>query len=192
MKNIILIGAGGHAKSCIDVIESTQKYNIIGLIDIKEKIGERIFGYEVIDTDENLKNYISDENEFIISIGQIKTADKRKNLFEKIKNLGGNFATICSPNAYISKYAEIGEGTIVMHRAIINADAKIGKNCIINTNALIEHEVNIGNHCHIATSAVINGNVNIGDESFVGSNATIVQGKVLPQNVFIKALSLNY
>ena len=30
MKNIILIGAGGHSKACIDVIESEKKYKIIG------------------------------------------------------------------------------------------------------------------------------------------------------------------
>jgi len=33
MKNLILIGAGGHCRSCIDVIEAEKKYKIIGLID---------------------------------------------------------------------------------------------------------------------------------------------------------------
>ena len=36
-KNIILIGAGGHTTSCIDVIEATNKYKIIGLVDKKKK-----------------------------------------------------------------------------------------------------------------------------------------------------------
>ncbi len=33
MKKIILIGAGGHVRSCIDVIEQSKKYEIFGLID---------------------------------------------------------------------------------------------------------------------------------------------------------------
>ena len=36
MKKIILIGAGGHAESCLDVINLTKKFKILGLL-IKEK-----------------------------------------------------------------------------------------------------------------------------------------------------------
>ena len=38
MKKIILIGAGGHCKSCIDVIEIQKKFKILGLVDNKKKI----------------------------------------------------------------------------------------------------------------------------------------------------------
>ena len=36
MKKIILVGAGGHCKSCIDVIENENKYKITGIIDKKK------------------------------------------------------------------------------------------------------------------------------------------------------------
>jgi len=36
-KKIILIGAGGHSTSCIDVIEKTKKFIIVGLVDKKIK-----------------------------------------------------------------------------------------------------------------------------------------------------------
>ena len=190
MKNLILIGAGGHAKSCIDVIESEGKYNIIGLIDLKEKIGEKLFNYQIMDCDENISKYISDENHFLITLGQIKTAQKRKELYQQIKNSGGKFATIISPKAYVSKHAKIDEGTIIMHNSFVNAGVEIGKNCIINTKALLEHDVKIGNHCHISTGAILNGDVTIEDETFIGSNTTIVQGTNIPQKNFIKAGSL--
>ena len=32
-KNIILIGGGGHCKSCIDVIEAEDKFEIAGIVD---------------------------------------------------------------------------------------------------------------------------------------------------------------
>ena len=38
-KQIILIGGGGHCKSCIDVIESTNEFSIAGIVDTKDKIG---------------------------------------------------------------------------------------------------------------------------------------------------------
>ena len=44
MKKIILVGAGGHAHACIDVIEQCNKYCIVGLIEKKEKLGSKVFG----------------------------------------------------------------------------------------------------------------------------------------------------
>ncbi len=190
MKNLILIGAGGHAKSCIDVIEAQGKYNIIGLIDIKEKIGKSLLGYPIIDCDENIMKYNDPNNYFLITLGQIKTAFKRKRLYEYLKKHNAKMATITAPDSYISKYAKVGEGTIIMHGAFLNAGTEVGNNCIINTKALLEHDVKVEEHCHISTGAVLNGDVEIGSESFVGSNATIVQGVKIPVNSFIKAGSL--
>ena len=190
MKNLILIGAGGHAKSCIDVIESTKQYNILGLIDLKEKIGSNILGYKIIDCDDNIKNYISNENYFLITLGQIQSPFKRIELFNILKKLNANIATVISPHAYVSKYSEIGEGTIVMHGAEINAAVKIGCNCIINSKALIEHDSIVEDNCHISTGAILNGNVTVKQNSFVGSSATIVQGVIVKENSFLKAGSL--
>ena len=58
-KEIIIIGGGGHAKACIDILEETNVYNIKGIIDIKEKIGEYILGYQIIDDDRKVWNYDS-------------------------------------------------------------------------------------------------------------------------------------
>jgi sugar O-acyltransferase (sialic acid O-acetyltransferase NeuD family) len=188
-EKLILIGAGGHAKSCIDVIELENKFIISGLIDIKEKIGDRVLNYPIIDHDENLLKYI-ENHFFLITIGQIKSSEIRFNLFKKLTKLNAKFATIISPLAYISKHSKIEEGSIVMHHAIINANSFIGKNCIINSKALIEHDCIIGNHCHISTASILNGNVKIDDCSFIGSNSVIVNNLSLPKNSFIKANQL--
>ena len=190
MKNLILIGAGGHAKSCIDVIESQGEYNIVGLIDFKEKVGESLLGYPIIDCDENLPKHIIETNYFLITLGQIKSAQRRKEIYEYAKSFGAKFATVISPRAYVSKHAKIGEGTIIMHDALLNAGVELGENCIVNTKALLEHDVKVSNHCHISTGAILNGDVKVKDESFVGSNSTIVQGVEIPEKSFIKAGSL--
>jgi FlaA1/EpsC-like NDP-sugar epimerase len=53
-QKIILIGGGGHCKSCIDVIEQEGKYTIAGVVDVKEKAGQTIMGYPFIGTDDDL------------------------------------------------------------------------------------------------------------------------------------------
>lgn len=170
-EKIILLGGGGHCKSCIDVIEQEGKYKIKGIVDIEEKLHQKVLGYEIFATDDDLPNLANEYNYFLITIGQIKSPEKRIRLFEKVKEHGGRLPVIISPLAYVSRHAEIEEGTIIMHYALVNAGAKVGKNCIINTRALIEHDAIIEDHCHISTEAVINGGVKVGTGTFFGSNS---------------------
>lgn len=185
MKKIILIGAGGHCKSCIDVIENENKYKIIGVIDKKKK---KIFDYKVFS--ESYLNKISiKKNYAFVTVGQIKNYKVRVELFYKLKNLGFKIPPILSPFAYISKHAIIGQGTIIMHGAIVNAGAVIGNNCIINTNSLIEHDVVIGNHTHISTEVTINGGVIIGDKVFIGSRS-VIKDNIIIENCSLVGASL--
>ena len=176
MKDLYLIGGGGHCRSCIDVIELQGEYRIAGIFDVPEKIGETILGYKIIDHDANIGKYAGENAWFLITLGQIKTADIRKQIF------GNNvrFATIVSPLAHVSKHATIGTGAIIMHHALVNAGAQVGKNCIINTKALVEHDCVVGDHCHISTAAVLNGSCIVGEESFIGSNTVLKHARVIP------------
>lgn len=168
---IVLIGGGGHCKSCIDVIECAAKYAIAGIVDIKKKLRHSVLGYKIFDTDNYLPDLVKEFQYFFITLGQIKSPEKRISLFNTLKDSGVKLPLIISPFAYVSKHAEIGDGTIIMHQALVNAGAKIGSNCIINTKALIEHDAIIGDHCHISTGAIINGGVKVGTRTFFGSNS---------------------
>jgi sugar O-acyltransferase (sialic acid O-acetyltransferase NeuD family) len=173
---IILIGAGGHAHACIDVIEQHGQYQIAGLVGMSEQMYSRYFGYSVIATDNDLPQLAKDYQYALITVGQIQTPDHRKRLYEQAIKLGLLFPIIIAPSAHVSRHATIESGTIVMHGAIVNASAKVGKNCIINTRALLEHDATVEDHCHISTGAVLNGDVHIGAGSFVGSGSIIKEG----------------
>lgn len=190
LKELILIGGGGHCKSCIDVIELEEKFSIKGILNRPKKTGVDILGYQYIGTDDDIESFISKGCYFLVTIGQLKSAEKRKNIFNRLKAGNANMATVISPKAHVSKHAVIGEGTIVMHAAKINAAAVIGMNGILNTGCNIEHDVVIGNHCHVSTHAVINGNCKIGDEVFVGSNAVISNAIDLAAGITIGAGSV--
>ncbi|WP_456479159.1 acetyltransferase [Nautilia sp.] len=190
MREILILGAGGHCRSIIDVIELEDKFKIAGIIDNELPVGSRVLGYEVIGNDNDLENLRSKYEYAIIGVGQIKTPKVRIKLFNLLKGLNFKLPVIVSPRAYVSKYAKIGEGTVIMHDALVNTNAKIGKNCIINTKALIEHDVVIEDNCHISTDAVINGGVVIGQGSFIGSNAITKENIKIPENSFIKAGSV--
>ena len=190
MKKLILIGGGGHCKACIDVIEKGKLYNVAGIVDLPQKMDSSILGYPYIGTDEDLPTLIQQFPYALISLGQIESPTRRIELFSQLKRLDVEFPLICSPIAYISPHAEVGEGTIVLHNAIINAGAKIGKNCIINTRAVVEHDAIVEDHCHISAGAVINGEARVGYGSFIGSGAITKECITISPNSFIKANSL--
>lgn len=185
MKNLILLGGGGHCKSVIEASESSGR-TINGILDISNAVGDKILGYEVIGTDAELYKYV-DECEFVVTLGFITDPIHRINLHNLIKKSGGKLATIIASTANVSRYACIGEGTVVLHNANVNAGARIGKGCIINSGANIEHDAKIGDYCHISTGAMVNGDCKIGEGTFVGSGAVIANGVSVSDGVVIGA-----
>ncbi|HEY8101585.1 MAG TPA: acetyltransferase [Burkholderiaceae bacterium] len=174
--SLILIGAGGHARSCIDVIEQQCRYQIAGLVGLPNQMHAQQLDYSVIGADSDLPELAKMYTYALITIGQIQTADHRIRLYHQAQQLGFTLPVIIAPTAHVSRHASIGAGTIVMHGAIVNAGAKIGNNCIINNRALIEHDVKVEDHCHISTGAILNGDVTVGTSSFIGSGSVIKEG----------------
>lgn len=173
MKEILLIGGGGHCKSVIDVIEQQNIYKIAGIIDEEEFLGNEVLGYKVIGSDIDLPALRKKFSYALITIGHVKTNKTRVKLYNFLKELDYTLPIIVSPHAYVSKHSAVDEGTIVMHHALINSNAKVGKNCIINSKALIEHDAVIEDNVHISTAAVINGGSTIKENTFFGSGAII-------------------
>ena len=176
MKHLLLIGGGGHCHACIDVIEMTGLFQIVGIVRPLADGQAPVLGYPILGTDEDLPSLLKQVPQALIAVGQIKSPKIRMNLFNLIKSCDAKFPVIESPNSYRSKHAFVGEGSILMHGSVTNANAKIGANCIINSLALIEHDAIVGSHSHIATGARVNGGAQIGEGCFIGSGAILKEG----------------
>lgn len=185
---LILVGGGGHCKSVIEAAESGG-YTIKGILDIPSQVGNKILDYTIIGTDNDISSFVA-ECDFIITLGFIKNPQTRNLLHKKIEISGGHLAIVIAATAHVSKYSELGAGTVVLHHACINAGAKIGKGCIINTFANIEHDVIIGDYCHISTGAIVNGDCKIGANTFLGSQSVMVNGTCIPTDCIIGASTL--
>lgn len=182
---LILIGAGGHAHACIDVIEQHDRYQIAGLVGVTGEMHTRHLGYSVIATDDDLPQLVKEFQYAFVAVGQIRSPGSRIDLYRLVTELGFRLPIIVAPTAYVSRHASVGKGTIVMHGAIINAGAKIGCNCIINTRTLMEHGVTVEDHCHLSTGVILNGNAHIGAGSFVGSGSIIKEGVSLGEGCVV-------
>lgn len=188
IKKLVLVGGGGHCKSVIEAAESAG-YQILGVLDMPEEVGKDILSTKVIGTDDDIPSYV-DKAEFVITVGFIKNPAIRIKLYNKVKEAGGKFATIVASTAHVSKYATIGEGTVVMHQAFVNAGAKVGNNVILNTFSNIEHDAVIGDQCHISTGTMVNGDCKVGNNCFIGSQSVLANGIFVGDDIVVGAGSL--
>lgn len=184
-KKIVLIGSGGHARSCIQVIEELEEFSISGLIGLPNEVDSEQFGYKVIGSDSDLPAIRKSIEHAVITVGQILNPEIRLNLFEKVDAAGFVLPTIISKSAQISSHATIGKGCMIMNGVIINSGAQIGQNCIINTRALIEHDVVVGDHSHVSTGVIVNGDTRIGSKTFIGSGSIIRNGLVIGDSCLV-------
>ena len=81
MKPLILIGGGGHCMSVIEAAESAGR-TISGILDRPDLVGSEVSGYRIIGTDDDIQRYAA-ECEFIVTVGSIKSAEKRRILFNR-------------------------------------------------------------------------------------------------------------
>lgn len=188
---IIILGGGGHARVLIDLIKTSGRYEIMGILDKKLKMGSSQIGIAVLGKDTLLPElYKKGCKNACIGVGSIKENDKRESLFLKVKKAGYSVPCLIHPSAFVSKETAIFEGVQIMAGAIVQAGCQIEENALINTGAIVEHDCIIGKHVHICPGTVISGGCTIDDRVFIGAGATIIQGIKIGRNAFIGAGSV--
>lgn len=161
---MFLYGAGGHAMVVRDIIES-QGLTVSGICDDNAAVS-RWMEYEVCHT-------AVTNDEVMVCIGN---AIHRKAVAERLAQQGLVFGKAIHQCAVVSRFTEIGEGSLVMAGAVVNSGSHIGRHSIINTGAVIEHECEIGDYVHVAPHATLCGGSTIGEGSWIGAGTAVVQG----------------
>jgi len=184
---LLLIGCGGHARSLIDVVESSGRWHVLGLVGLPGQVGEKVLGYPVLGSDQDLPWLRQHCAHALLAVGQIGLPSHRQRLAPELKRLEFALPVVISGRAHVSRHAQLGSGTSVGHGVIVNAGASVGDYCILNSNSLVEHDAVIGDYCHISTGALVNGGVKVGDGSFIGSGAVLREGLKLPLQTVISA-----
>ena len=186
-KKVVIIGAGGHAKVIVDIIEKSQDI-VLGFLDDNIEKGTIIANNEDLKVIGDLNDRFSlpvthSDLEFVIAIGDNK---RRKEVAEKnVPNI--KFYTAIHPSTNIGIDVSIEEGTVIMANSCINASAKIGKHCIINTGAIIEHDNIIKDYVHVSPNATLCGTVTVGELTHIGASATVKNNTNITQNCIIGA-----
>lgn len=169
IKKLLIVGAGGHGRCCLDIIRNLNCYQEIVFLD-DGNVNNIINDCKVIDTVDKMASYYPTYQHIFIAIGN---NELRKKLINQAKEIGYCVETIISPHSIVSNYASVDEGTIIFDNVVVEANAVIGKGCIVTSNATINHDAVIEDYCLIYSNSVIRPNTLIGSLSRIGSNCTV-------------------
>ncbi|MFH6769234.1 acetyltransferase [Gaetbulibacter aquiaggeris] len=191
MKKIVIIGASGHAKVIIDIIEKRNEYKIIGLIDSYKTHNEKIMGYSILGN-ENLIPQLMKNQEIIGGIIAIGDNWSRGKVRDLIKSLAPNFKFLPAihPDAILYNKFKIKQGVVIMAGTIINSDAIIEEFCILNTKSSLGHDSLMKRFSSLAPNATTGGNVTIGKFSSVSISSTLIHNIKIGNHTIIGAGSL--
>ena len=169
MKNLIIIGAGGHVKVCLDIALKMNQWQEIYFLDDNAD-HDTCLGHKIVGSSQDAFKY-KDTSDFFVAIGDNKTREKvLTNLIQGEYSI----ATLIHPQSIINSFVSVGIGTVVMAGTVINSDTKIGIGCILNTNSTIEHDNLIHDYVHISPGVNLAGNVSIGERSWIGIGSTVI------------------
>ncbi len=192
MRDIVIIGGGGHAKVILSIIRKLKVFNVVGYTDKQEL--EDLPGCPFIGQDSILEKIIADNPQTcaVIGLGMLdsKQAHKRSQLYNHLNFLGYELPGLISPDAILNEDVSIGSGSVVMDGVIVNTGTEIGCGVILNTRSSIDHDCQIGDFSHIAPGSTICGSVITGKNVLIGAGSVVIQCLNISENSIVGAGSL--
>ena len=186
MKNILIIGAGGHSRVVISILQEMGNLNVVGVFDPRfSGEEENILGCSVLGHPSAISNYPPSDHSIVLAIGSNSI---RRELSQAFNDY--DFPNIIHPLAYISPSANLGNGNFIAPFAHIGPKVSIGSHNILNTSSNVEHESVIGDFCQLGPGSVICGRCCLHNGIFIGANATVIENLSLATSVTIGAGSV--
>lgn len=179
MKPVVVIGAGGHARSLTAMAPEEFKPALC-------VAPEQVMSLTHAGDDES---FLADSRyaDYPLILGIGATGDcsmaKRRSVIDRYA--GREFVTVIAPDAIVEKDSVVGKGTAIFHAAVVNTGAFIGDHVIVNTGAIVEHDVTIGSNTFIGPGAIVLGGVTVGRDVYIGAGCCLRQGITIADGVSV-------
>lgn len=175
-KPVVILGAGGHARVLISLLQLIGRPILAALDDNKDKHTHQLDGVTITGSLDDIDQFDPQSVCLVNAIGSAGPPTARAQVFDRFaRKQGYNFATLIHPSAVIAPNVTIHEGAQVMASATIQPGVVLENNCLINTRAIIDHDTHIGAHTHVAPGVTICGGSIIKANCHIGAGATVIQ-----------------
>ncbi len=184
--DVVIIGAGGHGKVVLDILQTAGRYRVVGFLDADpQRAGTTVDDIEVLGP-VNLLNKLRQMKVrgAIVAIGDNRV---RRGYMSEIEANGLEAITAVHPAASVSERAVVGRNVCICAGVIVATQATIADSVILNTGCVVDHECVIGEGAHIGPGALLAGRVQVGPEAFVGLGAKVIQCRSIGASAIVGA-----
>lgn len=171
MKRLAILGASGHGKVVADAAELSGWSEIVFFDDAWPDVKSNSV-WPVLGNTADLLESVSEFSGVAVAIGNNAIRLEKLNL---LRNQGVVLPAIIHPNSVVSRYAKIGDGSVVCAGVIVNADAQVGAGAILNTGCSIDHDCVLAEAVHISPGARLAGGTKVDACAWVGIGAVVRQ-----------------
>lgn len=188
---IVGLGAGGHAKVVLDVIQLyySAHFEMVGFLDSDpQKHGSPWYGFDVLGSDGMMADMADlGVTGFFVGLGSVGSLAARIALFEAGRAHSLTAVSLRHGLSILAPTARLGTGSCLLPGVVVNADAEIGTNVCVNTGAIVEHDCVVGDHSFIGPGAILSGAARLGRGVFIGAGAVVRQGIRLADHTVVGA-----
>jgi len=176
LTRLVIIGAGGHGREILDVIEAINAvkpvYEVLGFLDDYEGANEplsrrstgRLGPTSLVESLDAV---------YVVAVGNpVARAeiDRRCMLNQR------QSPVLIHPTATVGSDVHLASGSVVMAGARITTNVVAGRHLHVNVNATISHDARFGDYVTISPGCHVSGNVQLGDGVTLGTGCAIIQG----------------
>lgn len=178
-EKLLLVGAGGFGRM---VAEQAMLQYDCAFVDDGQLVGVEICGISVVGGLADLPELRKEYSLLVVGIGDNQF---RAQVYEKANALGYGFPNIVAPSAYISPYAKLGCGCVVLQNACVQNGASVGNGVLLNAGTEVHCDAAVGDYALIYTNSVIRTGATVGSLTRIGSNVTVCNHAVVPDGADI-------
>ena len=178
-EKLLLVGAGGFGRM---VAEQAMLQYDCAFVDDGQPAGSVICGIPVVGGIANLPELRKEYALLVVGIGN---NNFRAQIYEKAAAFGYDLPNIIAPNAYVSPFAEIGKGCMILQNACIQNGAVVGDGVLLNAGAEVHCDAVVEDYALIYTNSVVRTGATVGSFARIGSNCTVCNNAAVPEGADI-------
>lgn len=179
-EKLLLVGAGGFGRV---VLEHAQVEYDCAFVDDGYAAGTVINNAEVVGKISDIGSMFGEYKKLLVVIGNNALREK---IYKEAVVVGYTFPNIIDSSAYISPYAMIGAGCIILNNAVVQNNAKVGNGVILNPGVEVHHDSEVDDYVLIYTNSVIRTFAHVGKRAHIGSTLTIGNNVNVPDDCIVK------
>lgn len=178
IEKVVIIGTGGFGREALDVLEAVNqveaRYEILGFITepgfqqpgtlINEK---PVLGYY---------DWLEENKSEVRAICGVGAPAIRRRLVRQAQKIGVQFFSVVHPRALLTRWVQIGEGSIITAGCILTNNISIGDHVHLNLDATVGHDAVIEDFVTVSPGVHVSGNVRLAQGSFIGTGANLIEG----------------